>query len=190
MTFYIGTSRLECKKWRRKNTGTWVMVMQIHIYVKCVLSRLLLQCFFLADIFVVRCYFNSLLPLFVLSCYRLFWCTLNIAVCKSCSLACIECPICRTKIADRIFAFTWLCSSSAWNDGAQKGLSPHESHFTLTFVHTYILKNISYSLCLLFTAGVHLFLSTCHFYDILLLVQLYVNFRLPYSNSISFLQCT
>ena len=29
------------------------MVMQIHIYVKCVLSRLLLQCFFLSDIFAV-----------------------------------------------------------------------------------------------------------------------------------------
>ncbi|KAF3435771.1 hypothetical protein FNV43_RR22863 [Rhamnella rubrinervis] len=27
-------------------------------------------------------------------------------VCKSCSLACSECPICRTKIADRLFAFT------------------------------------------------------------------------------------
>ncbi|KAE9448282.1 hypothetical protein C3L33_19830, partial [Rhododendron williamsianum] len=29
-----------------------------------------------------------------------------LAVCQSCSLACSECPICRTKIADRIFAFT------------------------------------------------------------------------------------
>lgn len=28
------------------------------------------------------------------------------AVCKSCSLACSECPLCRTKIADRLFAFT------------------------------------------------------------------------------------
>lgn len=105
--------------------------------------------------------------------YRLFWCGLNIAVCKSCSLACIECPICRTKIVDRIFAFTWLCTSIAWNDGAKKGSTPHESHFTFTSVHTYILKNVSYCLlftyimkyisyCLLFTAGVHLFSSTCH----------------------------
>ncbi|KAK4337869.1 hypothetical protein RND71_042356 [Anisodus tanguticus] len=30
----------------------------------------------------------------------------HFCLCKSCSLACIECPICRTKIADRIFAFT------------------------------------------------------------------------------------
>ncbi|KVH91545.1 hypothetical protein Ccrd_006419 [Cynara cardunculus var. scolymus] len=27
-------------------------------------------------------------------------------VCKPCSVACFECPICRTKISDRIFAFT------------------------------------------------------------------------------------
>ncbi|CAF2067097.1 unnamed protein product [Brassica napus] len=31
----------------------------------------------------------------------IFFCT----VCKSCSLACSECPICRTKISDRLFAF-------------------------------------------------------------------------------------
>ncbi|XP_024979643.1 kinesin-like protein KIN-7D, mitochondrial [Cynara cardunculus var. scolymus] len=30
----------------------------------------------------------------------------HFSLCKSCSLACSECPICRTKIADRIFAFT------------------------------------------------------------------------------------
>ncbi|XP_055833970.1 kinesin-like protein KIN-7D, mitochondrial isoform X2 [Solanum dulcamara] len=30
----------------------------------------------------------------------------HFCLCKSCSLAFIECPICRTKIADRIFAFT------------------------------------------------------------------------------------
>ncbi|KAL3324489.1 hypothetical protein AABB24_038564 [Solanum stoloniferum] len=30
----------------------------------------------------------------------------HFCLCKSCSLACIECPICRTKIVDRIFAFT------------------------------------------------------------------------------------
>ncbi|KAI3702542.1 hypothetical protein L6452_28283 [Arctium lappa] len=30
----------------------------------------------------------------------------HFSLCKSCSLACTECPICRTKIADRIFAFT------------------------------------------------------------------------------------
>ncbi|CAN4118076.1 unnamed protein product [Withania somnifera] len=30
----------------------------------------------------------------------------HFCLCMSCSLACIECPICRTKIADRIFAFT------------------------------------------------------------------------------------
>lgn len=30
----------------------------------------------------------------------------HFCLCKSCSLACAECPICRTKIADRIFAFT------------------------------------------------------------------------------------
>ncbi|XP_028080240.1 kinesin-like protein KIN-7D, mitochondrial isoform X3 [Camellia sinensis] len=30
----------------------------------------------------------------------------HFCLCKSCSLACSECPICRTKIADRIFAFT------------------------------------------------------------------------------------
>ncbi|KAF9676069.1 hypothetical protein SADUNF_Sadunf09G0100100 [Salix dunnii] len=30
----------------------------------------------------------------------------HFCLCKSCSLACSECPICRTKIADRLFAFT------------------------------------------------------------------------------------
>ncbi|XP_060216887.1 kinesin-like protein KIN-7D, mitochondrial isoform X1 [Lycium barbarum] len=30
----------------------------------------------------------------------------HFCLCKSCSLACIECPLCRTKIADRILAFT------------------------------------------------------------------------------------
>ncbi|CAN1173252.1 Kinesin-like protein KIN-7D, mitochondrial [Linum perenne] len=30
----------------------------------------------------------------------------HFCLCKSCSLACTECPICRTKIADRLFAFT------------------------------------------------------------------------------------
>jgi centromeric protein E len=30
----------------------------------------------------------------------------HFCLCKSCSLACSECPICRTMIADRIFAFT------------------------------------------------------------------------------------
>ncbi|XP_058213223.1 kinesin-like protein KIN-7D, mitochondrial [Rhododendron vialii] len=30
----------------------------------------------------------------------------HFSLCQSCSLACSECPICRTKIADRIFAFT------------------------------------------------------------------------------------
>ncbi|XP_051135079.1 kinesin-like protein KIN-7D, mitochondrial isoform X2 [Andrographis paniculata] len=30
----------------------------------------------------------------------------HFCLCKSCSLACAECPVCRTKIADRIFAFT------------------------------------------------------------------------------------
>ncbi|GER50318.1 kinesin motor family protein [Striga asiatica] len=30
----------------------------------------------------------------------------HFSLCKTCSLACTECPICRTKIADRIFAFT------------------------------------------------------------------------------------
>ncbi|KAL8264530.1 hypothetical protein R6Q59_022660 [Mikania micrantha] len=30
----------------------------------------------------------------------------HFSLCKSCSLACSECPICRTKIADRVFAFT------------------------------------------------------------------------------------
>ncbi|PIN04884.1 Kinesin-like protein [Handroanthus impetiginosus] len=30
----------------------------------------------------------------------------HFCLCKSCSLACSECPICRTTIADRIFAFT------------------------------------------------------------------------------------
>ncbi|XP_019170100.1 PREDICTED: kinesin-like protein KIN-7D, mitochondrial [Ipomoea nil] len=30
----------------------------------------------------------------------------HFCLCKSCSLACAECPLCRTKIADRIFAFT------------------------------------------------------------------------------------
>ncbi|XP_052193682.1 kinesin-like protein KIN-7D, mitochondrial [Diospyros lotus] len=30
----------------------------------------------------------------------------HFCLCKSCSLACLECPICRTKIEDRIFAFT------------------------------------------------------------------------------------
>ncbi|EYU37843.1 hypothetical protein ABFS82_02G018900 [Erythranthe guttata] len=30
----------------------------------------------------------------------------HFCLCKSCSLACLECPICRTAIADRIFAFT------------------------------------------------------------------------------------
>lgn len=29
-----------------------------------------------------------------------------LAVCKSCSLACSECPICRTNITDRLLAFT------------------------------------------------------------------------------------
>ncbi|XP_059654085.1 kinesin-like protein KIN-7D, mitochondrial isoform X3 [Cornus florida] len=30
----------------------------------------------------------------------------HFCLCESCSLACSECPICRTKIADRVFAFT------------------------------------------------------------------------------------
>ncbi|XP_022953120.1 kinesin-like protein KIN-7D, mitochondrial [Cucurbita moschata] len=30
----------------------------------------------------------------------------HFCLCKSCSLACSECPICRTKIVDRLFAFT------------------------------------------------------------------------------------
>ncbi|CAA0827674.1 Kinesin motor family protein [Striga hermonthica] len=30
----------------------------------------------------------------------------HFSLCKTCSLACMECPICRTKIADRVFAFT------------------------------------------------------------------------------------
>ncbi|KAI5388441.1 Kinesin-like protein KIN-7D [Lathyrus oleraceus] len=30
----------------------------------------------------------------------------HFCLCKSCSLACSECPICRTNIADRLFAFT------------------------------------------------------------------------------------
>ncbi|XP_038706759.1 kinesin-like protein KIN-7D, mitochondrial isoform X2 [Tripterygium wilfordii] len=30
----------------------------------------------------------------------------HFCLCKSCSLACSECPFCRTKIADRLFAFT------------------------------------------------------------------------------------
>ncbi|CAN1320123.1 Kinesin-like protein KIN-7D, mitochondrial [Linum perenne] len=30
----------------------------------------------------------------------------HFCLCKSCSLACSECPICRTKIGDRLFAFT------------------------------------------------------------------------------------
>ncbi|CAN4087062.1 unnamed protein product [Withania somnifera] len=31
---------------------------------------------------------------------------LHLCLCKSCSLACFECPICRTKIVDRSFTFT------------------------------------------------------------------------------------
>uniref|UniRef100_A0A251V5L8 Putative zinc finger, RING/FYVE/PHD-type, Kinesin-like protein n=1 Tax=Helianthus annuus TaxID=4232 RepID=A0A251V5L8_HELAN len=30
----------------------------------------------------------------------------HFSLCKSCSIACSECPICRTKITDRVFAFT------------------------------------------------------------------------------------
>ncbi|RID51140.1 hypothetical protein BRARA_H01828 [Brassica rapa] len=29
----------------------------------------------------------------------------HFCLCRSCSLACLECPICRTKISDRLFAF-------------------------------------------------------------------------------------
>jgi len=43
------------------------------------------------------------LPIFVKNPYSF---SFDLAVCKSCSLACSECPICRTNITDRIFAFT------------------------------------------------------------------------------------
>jgi len=46
--------------------------------------------------------FLTFLPI-ISNCDR---CWFIFAVCKSCSLACSECPICRTKIADRLFAFT------------------------------------------------------------------------------------
>jgi hypothetical protein len=32
----------------------------------------------------------------------------SLAVCKPCSLACSECPLCRQRIADRIITFTWI----------------------------------------------------------------------------------
>ncbi|GAB2211409.1 hypothetical protein Droror1_Dr00024722 [Drosera rotundifolia] len=48
---------------------------------------------------VCKVYFESSTVAILLPC-------LHFCLCKPCSLACSECPICRTNIADRIFAFT------------------------------------------------------------------------------------
>jgi len=88
------------------------------MFVKYVLNLQLQQFFFHAGIFVVRLFLHYLsifLPPFLAISfgYILIWLNYNLlfafAVCKSCSLACSECPICRTNISDRLFAFTsWL----------------------------------------------------------------------------------
>jgi len=59
------------------------------------------------------------------------------AVCKSCSLACAECPICRTEIADRIFVFTWDAISSAWTLVKGWWLFHHEFPFYFTNMHKF-----------------------------------------------------
>jgi len=94
------------------------METPIHMFVKCALNLQLQQFFFHAVIFVVSHflfeYFHFLIFQQISFGFTFFfwiWITkLNIevlfAVCKSCSLACSECPICRTNIADRLFAFT------------------------------------------------------------------------------------
>ncbi|XP_049378043.1 kinesin-like protein KIN-7D, mitochondrial isoform X2 [Solanum stenotomum] len=48
---------------------------------------------------VCKVCFESLTSAMLLPCR-------HFCLCKSCSLACAECPICRTEIADRIFVFT------------------------------------------------------------------------------------
>jgi len=100
-----------CKRWRKKNSSTLETVMPIPMFVKYVLNLQLLLFFFHADIFVVSI-FNRCLKLFPSDSWHFFCKNTNsllfaLAVCKSCSLACSECPICRTNITDRLFAFTW-----------------------------------------------------------------------------------
>ena len=55
---------------------------------------------------LVSCFHLNCAYPFCTSCLIMTTAGLCFAVCKSCSLACSECPICRTKIADRLFAFT------------------------------------------------------------------------------------
>ncbi|XP_006362012.1 kinesin-related protein 4 isoform X1 [Solanum tuberosum] len=52
-----------------------------------------------ANSHVCKVCFESLTSAMLLPCR-------HFCLCKSCSLACAECPICRTEIADRIFVFT------------------------------------------------------------------------------------
>ena len=108
-TFILYFFRQECKRWRRKRS-VWAMEKWILIFAKFVTRHLLQLSFFLADIFVVSCRpcsspslfsYNQQIFEFSLTTWSNFF-----AVCKPCSLACSECPICRTNIADRIFAFT------------------------------------------------------------------------------------
>nr|VDD47645.1 unnamed protein product [Brassica oleracea] len=56
-----------------------------------------------ANSHICKVCFESPTAAILLPCCKcsIFFCT----VCKSCSLACSECPICRTKISDRLFAF-------------------------------------------------------------------------------------
>jgi hypothetical protein len=91
------------------------MEMQIPMFVKCALNLQLQQFFFHAVISVVSHflfeYFHIYFYLISFVLTFSFGSELHnllfaFAVCKSCSLACSECPICRTNIADRLFAFT------------------------------------------------------------------------------------
>lgn len=73
---------------------------------KIVTSPKLQQFLCLAAIFAVS-HFRSSRYLLLMFKFMLIIIGISffIAVCKACSLACLKCPFCRTKIADRIFTF-------------------------------------------------------------------------------------
>lgn len=112
--------RLKSKRWRRRRLTLQGRRMQTLMYVKCALSLQQLLCYSLAAIFAVSfLYCNTIFSIDLLydKCkfwtskgslmYIYFFLCIFRTVCKPCSLACTECPICRSQISDRIITFTW-----------------------------------------------------------------------------------
>lgn len=77
---------------------------------------------------------------------------LMLAVCKSCSLACSECPICRTKISDRLFAFpSWYTTYF---------YPPNEGNVN-RFFFSFLFFSFSYEMLTIFFTYLQGFVTTC-----------------------------